>query len=45
MSWDRKAERSAKFHKNKKSKNKQKSKSYIKEKKELRDTNLNYVRQ
>ena len=34
MSWDRKAERSAKFHKNKKSKNKQKSKSYIKEKKE-----------
>ena len=34
MSWDRKAERSAKFHKNKQAKNKQKSKKYIKEKKE-----------
>jgi hypothetical protein len=34
MSWDRKAERTTKFHKNKQATNKQKSKSYLKEKKE-----------
>ena len=34
MNTDRKTERAAKFHKNQKSKNKQKFKRYIKEKKE-----------
>ena len=34
MSWDRKAERAAKFNKKKRSKNKQKSKRYIKERRE-----------